>query len=128
VTLLLDTHTLLWFLKNDLQLSAAAKTAVENPANRKVVSIVSCWEIAIQAGLGKLKLDEPAAILLSREIPANSFDLLTISLTHATAVEALPLHHKDPFDRLLVAQALAESVTLVSSDVKFDAYGIKRLW
>jgi len=128
VTLLLDTHALLWFLKNDPQLSATAKTAIEDPANRKLVSIASCWEIAIKAGLGKLKLGEPATALLSRELPANSFDLLPITLAHATAVESLPAHHKDPFDRLLVAQALAESVSLVSSDTKLDAYGIQRLW
>ena len=128
MTLLLDTHTLLWFLKNDPQLSASAKAAIENSANRKLVSIVSCWEIAIKAGLGKLKLGEPTAVLLSREIPANSFDLLPISLAHVTAVETLPAHHKDPFDRLLIAQTLAESVTLVSNDAKFDAYGIARLW
>lgn len=84
MTLLLDTHALLWFLKNDPQLGAAAKAAIEDPANRKLVSIASCWEIAIKAGLGKLKLGEPAAALLSRELPANSFDLLPISL-------ALPL-------------------------------------
>lgn len=113
MTLLLDTHALLWFLKDDLQLSASAKGAIEHSANRKMISIVSCWEIAIKAGLGKLKLGEPAAVLLSREIPANSFDLLPISLAHAAMVEVLPAHHKDPFDRLLVAQTLAESVTLV---------------
>jgi PIN domain nuclease of toxin-antitoxin system len=128
VTLLLDTHVLLWFLKDDPQLSPAAKAAIEDPANRKLVSVASCWEIAIKAGLGKLKLGEPAGELLARELPANSFELLPISLDHATAVETLPSHHKDPFDRLLVTQAVAESLSLVSADSQLDAYGVPRVW
>jgi PIN domain nuclease of toxin-antitoxin system len=128
VTLLLDTHALLWFLKNDPQLSAAAKGAIEDAANRKLVSIASCWEIAIKAGLGKLKLDEPAGVLLDREIPRNNLELLSISLEHATAVETLPAHHKDPFDRLLIAQAIAENVPVVCADPQFDAYGVRRVW
>ena len=128
MTLLLDTHALLWFLKDDPQLSAAAKSAIENPANRKLVSIASCWEIAIKAGLGKLKLDESAADLLSRELPRNCFDLLSIELSHATAVEGLPSHHRDPFDRLLIVQALTEGTPIVSADSQLDPYGIVRLW
>jgi PIN domain nuclease of toxin-antitoxin system len=128
VTLLLDTHALLWFLKGDPRLSATAKTAVEDPANRKLVSVASCWEIAIKAGSGKLTLGEPAGVLLGREIPANSFDLLAISVAHATAVETLPLHHRDPFDRLIVAQALLEGVKIVSVDPQLDAYGVVRIW
>src|SRR3982750_4757623 len=113
MTLLLDTHAFLWFCQNDPALSAAAKTLIENPANRKLVSVASCWEIAIKAGLGKLKLGEPAATLLAREIPRNSFVLLEIKLEHPTAVEALSQHHKDPFDRLLVVQAKIEGIPIV---------------
>lgn len=126
--LLLDTHVLLWFLKDDLQLSSTAKSLIEDAANRKIVSVASCWEIAIKAGLGKLKLDESAGTLLAREVARNSFDLLPINLAHATAVETLPPHHKDPFDRLLVVQAMAEGASIVSSDAQLDAYGIARLW
>jgi PIN domain nuclease of toxin-antitoxin system len=114
-------------VKDDPQLSSTAKVAIEDPANRKLVSVASCWEIAIKAGLGKLKLGEPAATLLARELPANSFELLGITLQHATAVETLPLHHKDPFDRLLIAQAVAESVSIVSADSQLDAY-VVRVW
>jgi PIN domain nuclease of toxin-antitoxin system len=128
VTLLLDTHTLLWFLQADPALSTTAKALIEDPANRKLVSIASCWEIAIKAGLGKLKLVEPASVFLARELPANNFDLLPISLAHATAVETLPQHHKDPFDRLLVVQSQIEGIPLVSVDKSFDAYGVTRLW
>jgi PIN domain nuclease of toxin-antitoxin system len=128
VTVLLDTHAPLWFLSDDPQLSPAAKKSIEDPGNRKLVSVASCWEIAIKAGLGKLKLGESAATLLAREIPGNSLELLSISLPHATAVESLPRHHKDPFDRLLVVQAIAEGTPLVSHDANLDSYGIVRIW
>ena len=104
--LLLDTHTLLWFLWADSQLSQAAKDLIEDPNNRKLVSVASCWEIAIKTGLGKLRLGEPSASFLSREIAGNNFELLSISLDHATAVEGLDPHHKDPFDRLLAARRI----------------------
>lgn len=128
MTLLIDTHALLWFLKDDPQLSATAKANIQDPANRKLVSIASCWEIAIKAGLGKLKLGEPANDLLSRELALNNFDLLPISLSHSTAVEVLARHHKDPFDRMLVVQSLIEGAPIVGADAIFDAYGVKRVW
>jgi PIN domain nuclease of toxin-antitoxin system len=128
VILLIDTHALLWFLKDDPQLSSPAKALIENPANRKLVSVASCWEIAIKSGLGKLKLGEPAANLLARELPRNNFDLLSIALEHATAVENLPSHHKDPFDRMLVCQALIEQLPIVSGDAQLDPYNVRRMW
>lgn len=126
--LLLDTHALLWFLQNSPSLSAAAKAAIEDPTNEKFVSIATCWEMAIKAGLGKLRLVEPVAVFLGRELPANNFDLLAISFAHATAVENLPPHHKDPFDRLLIAQAQAEGIPIVSVDAALDPYGVTRIW
>ncbi len=126
--LLLDTHALIWFLDDDPALSAAAKLAIENPGNQKLVSMATCWEMSIKAGLNKLKLVEPVAVYLGRELPANSFDLLDISFAHATAVESLPKHHKDPFDRLLIAQARIEGISIVSVDVAFDPYGVTRIW
>jgi PIN domain nuclease of toxin-antitoxin system len=128
MTLLLDAHALLWFLWADPRLSAVAKALIEDPQNRKLVSVATCWEIAIKAGLGKLVLGEPSRSFLSREIARNSFDLLAITFDHATGVETLPRHHGDPFDRLLITQALAESVAIVSADAVFDAYGVQRLW
>lgn len=127
MNVLLDTHVLLWFLQNAPQLSAARAT-IQDPANRKWVSVASCWELAIKAGLGRFQFTEPVRDLLAREIPRNNFDLLSISLDDATAVEALPPHHRDPFDRLLAAQALARGWSLVSADAVFDAYGVRRLW
>src|SRR5438128_11678927 len=105
MNLLLDTHVFLWFCQDEPALSGSAKTLIEDAANRKLVSLASCWEIAIKAGLGKLKLGEPSGSYLINALSRTGFDLLPISLAHATGVETLPLHHRDPFDRLLVAQA-----------------------
>jgi len=126
--LLLDTHALLWFVWDDPQLSAVAKGLIEDPDNRKLVSIASCWEIAIKVSIGKLSLGEPSRTFLERELTNNNFELLPISLEHATAVETLPFHHRDPFDRLLIAQAILESVPILSADSALDPYPITRLW
>ncbi|MBY0524520.1 MAG: type II toxin-antitoxin system VapC family toxin [Gemmataceae bacterium] len=128
MNLLLDTHVLLWFLDDAPQLVPTAKALIEDGANRKLVSVATCWEVAIKTGLKKLDLGEPAATFLSRELAANGFDLLRIELAHVTFVETLPPHHKDPFDRLLVAQALIELLPLVSADAILDQYGVTRLW
>jgi PIN domain nuclease of toxin-antitoxin system len=128
VNLLLDTHALLWFLNDDPLLSAKAKGLIEDPGNHKLVSVATCWEIAIKVGLKKLDLGEPATTFLPREMAANHFDLLAIELRHATFVETLPAHHKDPFDRLLVAQAILESIPVISGDVQLSSYGITRHW
>jgi PIN domain nuclease of toxin-antitoxin system len=128
MSLLLDTHTMLWFFWDDPQLSSNAKMVIEDANNRKLVSIASCWEIAIKVGLGKLDLGEPSRSFLSREIARNNFELQPISLSHATMVEGLAPHHKDPFDRLLIAQSMVECMPLVSGDAIFDQYGITRLW
>lgn len=128
MNLLLDTHALLWFLNDDSLLSTGAKKLIEDPGNHKFVSMASCWEIAIKVGLKKLDLGEPAATFLPRELSANHFDLLAIELRHATFVETLPLHHKDPFDRMLVAQAILEQMPIVSNDAILDAYGVRRFW
>jgi PIN domain nuclease of toxin-antitoxin system len=128
VNLLLDTHALLWFLNNDTQLSPTAKTVIENSANCKLVSMATCWEIAIKVGLKKLNLGEPATTFLPRELAINAFELLQIELSHVTFVESLPQYHKDPFDRLLIAQAQLDGLTIVSADTILDQYGITRLW
>ena len=128
MTLLLDTHAFLGFVWDDPQLSASAKALIEDPANRKLVSVASCWEIAIKVGNGKLTLDAPSAVFVPRELAGNGFELLEITLAHATAVETLPQHHKDPFDRLLIAQVRIEGIAIVSVDTAFDPYGVTRMW
>jgi PIN domain nuclease of toxin-antitoxin system len=128
MTLLLDTHAFLWFCQDDPALSVAARTHIENPNNRKLVSVASCWEIAIKAGLGKLKLGEPSASYIPAALTRTCFEAIPITIAHATHVETLPLHHRDPFDRLLVAQAIVEGLQIVSGDPILDAYGISRVW
>lgn len=125
---LLDTHALLWFLRSDPQLSAFARKWIETPNNDPLVSIASCWELAIKAGIKKLTLGESANSLLVRELPANRIGILNVSLEHAPAVEALPHHHRDPFDRMLVAQAMIERIPIISNDNQMDAYPVTRLW
>jgi PIN domain nuclease of toxin-antitoxin system len=128
VTLLLDTHAFRWFVWDDPNLSSSAKALIEDPANHKLVSVASCWEIAIKVGMKKLTLGEPSTTFLPRELAKNGFHVLAIELTHATFVETLPPHHKDPFDRLLVAQVIIDKLSLVSGDVLLDQYGIHRVW
>ncbi len=93
------------------------------------MSVASCWEIAIKASRNKLGLTEPSGVLLGHELPRNGFDVLPIEVSHATHVELLPEHHKNPFDRLLAAQSILERMPLVSIDVhQLDAYGVNRVW
>ena len=128
MTLLLDTHTFLWFCQDDPSLSATAKVLIEDAGNRKLVSVASCWEIGIKAGLGKLRFGEPSSVYIPAAVSRTGFELLPISLAHATAVESLPGHHRDPFDRLLIAQVMIEAIPIVSVDSQLDAYGVTRLW
>ena len=126
--ILADTHTFLWFVTDAPQLSAQAKTILEAPDTERFFSLASVWEIAIKTSLGKLTLRKPLEEFLPEQLAANRFTLLNLAVEHAIRVARLPLHHRDPFDRMLVAQCLAENLPLVSSDDALDAYGIKRLW
>ena len=128
MNLILDTHAALWFWWDDPQLSPTARSLISDAANRKLVSVATCWEIAVKTSNRKLNLGEPSRSFLAREISGNNFELLPITLEHATAVESLPFHHRDPFDRLLVAQAQWERCPIVSADSMFDLYSVQRLW
>ena len=128
MTLLLDTHALLWFLTNDSSLSPQARGAIEDPANVTHVSAVSVWEVAIKFALGKLKLPASYADIFPRQLELNGFALLSITPAHCTTLLTLPFHHRDPFDRLLLAQAKAEGMTLVTDDGQFGSYGVPLLW
>ncbi len=128
MNLLLDTHAILWFFWDDPQLSDAAKGAITDPGNRKLVSAVSYWEIAIKVSLKKLDLGEPYRSFMPREIARNCFDMLPVSLDHAAVVSDMAFHHRDPFDRLLIAQAIWEKVPIISADTAFDAYSVTRIW
>jgi PIN domain nuclease of toxin-antitoxin system len=126
--LLLDTHAFLWFIMGDSKLSTTARAAIEDPGNEKLLSVGSIWEIAIKVSLGKLALAEPFPVLIPRELSRNGFPILALSLAHAARISAMPFHHRDPFDRLLIAQAQEETLVIVSLDGNFDRYGIKRIW
>ncbi len=126
--MLLDTHAFLWFIMGDSKLSSTARSAIENPSNEKLISAGSIWEIAIKASLGKLTLAEPFPILIPRELARNGFSILPLGVAHAARISAMPFHHRDPFDRLPIAQAQEESLAIVSADTNLDLYGIRRLW
>jgi PIN domain nuclease of toxin-antitoxin system len=128
VQLLLDTHALLWWLLGDNALSAAAQAAIPNAANRTFVSAVTAWEIAIKYKQGRLPGAARLIVDLDVIILRQGFAELPITIRNAESAGGLPLFHKDPFDRMLIAQALAGSLMLVSNESIFDTYGVLRLW
>lgn len=133
---LVDTHTFLWYVLNDPQLSAAAQSIIVGRSNSAglydfpivLVSPASYWEVAIKVNLGKYILTTPYETFWRRGIDDNGFNVLPITVAHAAVLASLPFHHKDPFDRLLVSQALVENVPLISNDPTLDAYGVTRIW
>ncbi len=126
--LLLDTHTLLWFIAGSPNLSATARSLIEDTANEKYVSIASLWEIAIKISIGKMSLTPLFDVLFPHQLQVNGFELLPIKVNHTSAIVTLPFHHRDPFDRIMIAQAIEEKMNLVSIDAVFDDYSITRLW
>jgi len=126
--LLLDTHSFLWFIDDSPRLSTAARLLIEDTGNDICLSMASVWEIAIKVGAGKLDLGRPIETRIPQELRDNSINLLSITLDHTAVVAVLPLHHRDPFDRMLVAQSQVEQMPLVSNDAALDAYGVTRLW
>lgn len=125
---LLDTQALLWFLLDDSRLPEHARAIIGDRENAVEVSPASYWEIAIKISLGKYALDEPLAGFFQRELRDNNLAILPILPVHAEQVASLPFHHRDPFDRLIIGQALAERIPVLSSDAQWDAYPIRRLW
>lgn len=123
-----DTHAFLWFITDSSQLSPQAKTLLESPDSERVLNAASVWEIAIKTSLGKLSFKEPLAQFLPEQIRHNYFRVLDISSDHALRVAALPMLHRDPFDRMIVAQALVEQLPILSSDKALDGCGVRRLW
>ncbi len=126
--LLLDTHAFLWFILDEPPLSSAARSFIADPNNEINVSPATYWEIAIKIRLDKYKLPEPFQEFMERQIAINRFNILHLEPRHVAPLTTLPLHHKDPFDRLLVAQAMVEQIPLVSNDSVLDADPIQRLW
>lgn len=128
MTLLLDTHTALWFWWNDPQLSATALALLTDPANRKPVSPASPWEVAIKVSLKKLDIGGSFRGFFPQQMQRTNFEWLQLTDDHFARVAELPHHHGDPFDRLIIAQALEDRLPVVSADAQFDAYGVDRRW
>ncbi len=126
--LLLDTHALLWFLSGHLSLSARAAAAIADPENMAYVSAATAWEIATKYRIGKLPAAAPLIGRFGETLKRHNFFELPITLAQAERAGALPGEHRDPFDRLLIAQALMERMRLVSVDAQMDAFGVDRLW
>jgi PIN domain nuclease of toxin-antitoxin system len=127
VNLLLDTHALIWFVAGDRRLGPAARAAMEQEQARLFISAASVWEMAIKAARGRLVLPCPVARYLTDRIE-EGYALLRVDGSHAAAVEHLPFHHHDPFDRLLVAQALSERLPVITRDRVFKKYGVEVIW
>jgi PIN domain nuclease of toxin-antitoxin system len=123
---LLDTHAFLWWTQDDPQLSAPARQAIAD--SDCYLSLASCWETAIKVSLGRLRFDRPVAQFFAEQLLASGVTLLPIEFRHVMRVAALPFHHRDPFDRLRIAQALEEKLAIVSADAAYDRYGITRIW
>lgn len=126
--MLLDTHALLWWAEGSRRLSLAARTAIADDDNEVLVSAASAWEIATKARLGKLTPGPVLAANVGAYVRSQSFTTLDVTFAHAQRAGAMPGSHRDPFDRLLVAQALVDGLLLVSADDQLDAFGVERLW
>ena len=121
---LVDTQALLWFEAGDRRLSSIARSTISDSDNIKSVSMASLWEIAIKLSIGKLELDVSFDDILA----LSGYRHLAIESAHLRTVQNLPLHHRDPFDRLIIAQGMHLELPIVSSDEQFDSYGVKRIW
>ena len=125
---LLDTHTFLWWLMDDHRLSPTARQIIAAPEHTILFSAASAWELAIKVQLGRLRLPDDLEAFIAAQLTANSFTVLPISVQHALHVRTLPALHRDPFDRLLVAQALLEDVPLLSADALVSQYPVRIVW
>ncbi|MDZ8259958.1 type II toxin-antitoxin system VapC family toxin [Nostoc sp. ChiQUE01b] len=126
--ILLDTHTLIWFFQGHKSFSDKMRLLIEDQNNEKLISIASVWEMSIKQSIGKLSFSLPIKTFIEQQIAFNDFKLLNINLDHIDVITTLPLQHRDPFDRILIAQAMVEKIPIISIDIAFDAYLITRLW
>lgn len=128
MTILVDTHAVLWWLAADKQLSRAAIRILENPVNRRVVSMVSLWEIAIKMASGGLATKDASLRTIADQLEKQRFILLPIKVEHLLRLDDLPWFHRDPFDRLLIAQALEEGVPFLTADAAIARYAVETTW
>lgn len=125
---LLDTHSLIWFITGDARLSSQARRLIEDENNELWVSVASLWEMAIKVSIGKLDLGRPFDALFPQQLEINSIEILDITVDHLKVVCELPFHHRDPFDRLIIAQSQVDNLPIIGIDAIFDSYGVKREW
>lgn len=125
---LLDTHAFLWFIAGDTELGSYARQLIEEPNNERYLSVASVWEITIKSSLGRLTVPTPPSSLLRDHVWANGINLLAIRPEHFNELHRLPYHHKDPFDRLLIAQAIQEGMILLTKDHVFGDYNVRVAW
>ena len=125
---ILDTHTFIWWVDDSPKLSSKAKKIIADMDNECFLSLVSSWEMAIKCSIEKMRLTLPVEEYIPQHMARNNFKQLPISFRHVSRVETLPLHHRDPFDRLLAVQAMTEKMRLISADPSFDLYEIERIW
>ena len=126
--LLLDTHAFLWWVADDPRLPERARAAIAAGDNEIFFSAASAWEIAIKSGLGRVEVPEPLAEFINGQLYANAFEALPVHVRHAAAVATLPEVHKDPFDRMLIVQAIEEGMTLITGDKQISGYGAEVVW
>nr|WP_199318276.1 type II toxin-antitoxin system VapC family toxin [Leptolyngbya sp. FACHB-541] len=125
---MLDTHAFLWFIEGNSTLSELARNLIEEQANQRFLSVASLWEIAIKSSIGKLELKMTLTELVEREVYGNAIELLEIQPEHLDELTKLPFHHRDPFDRLILAQSLTENIPVVTKDDEFKSYSTTLLW
>ena len=128
MTVLMDTHSFLWFVDGNEKLSITAKETIEDSANNKFLSIASLWELAIKLSIGKLGITQPFEKFIPQQLQTNGFQLFEITFEHLVKTTRIPFHHRDPFDRLLAAQCPTEDIPIISADSIFDDYAVRRLW
>lgn len=126
--LLLDTHAFLWFIGGNSNLSTKARQAIEKDNNQSFLSIASLWEVAIKVSIDKLNLQLSIPDLVTQQVDDNDIKILKIKPEHLEQVAKLDFHHKDPFDRLIIAQSLVENMTIITKDTKFLSYPVSILW
>ena len=125
--ILLDTHIFLWFIDGNSKLSSNARSMIENTSNERWLSVASMWEMAIKYSIGRLQFAQPFHVLIPQQLIQNNISLLGITFEHTALIATLPFHHKDPFDRLIIAQSIVDRIPVVSVDPVFTAYGVTRL-
>ncbi len=128
MNLILDTHTFIWWTITPEKLSKTASELINHSDNRLFLSTVSIWEMQIKIGLGKLHFDDPLSEIVANQREINDLQILPIELAHIWQLNNLPLHHKDPFDRMLIAQAITENFPILGIDSFFEKYPINKLW